>query len=190
MKRERWAELNPLWWPVMSLLVTLGGFSLGEVLIRLSGWNWFARVMLTFLVIPAALAPFIALVVLAVSFRHNAESLGRIISLYLALVLLCANINFLLMLHFGQSGSPPFSGIQSVWGAAVDGRPTPFIWGNAFLSFIDCLHFSFATLSSGASAIYPTNRFSKIVVDIERLMGLGITVLAVGRYFSRGGDKS
>jgi hypothetical protein len=69
------------------------------------------------------------------------------------------------------------------------GRPTPFIWGNAFLSFIDCLHFSFATLSSGASAIYPTNRLSKIVVDIERLMGLGITVLAVGRYFSRGGDK-
>jgi hypothetical protein len=139
----------------------------------------------------AVLAPFTVLVILAVSFRRNAESIGRIISLYLALVLLCANINFILMLHLGQSGPPPFSGIQSVWGASVDRRPIPFVWGNAFLSFIDCLHFSFATLSSGASVIYPTNRLSKLVVDIERLMGLGITILTVGRYFSRGGnDKS
>jgi hypothetical protein len=37
--------------------------------------------------------------------------------LYIALILLCANINFIVMLHFGHSAQElPFHGIQPVWG--------------------------------------------------------------------------
>lgn len=191
MTKRPWQDLNPLYWPLMSLLVTLGCFSLGELAIRLIGWGWVTKVALPFLVSIAAAAPLVALGILAATFRRNAESLGRIVCLYIALVLLCANINFLIVLHLGQGGPPPFHGVQPVWGEAVEGRPTPFLWGGALLALLDFLHFSLSTLSSGASQIYPTTRLTRLVVDFERLTGLGITVLAVGRYFSTcGGDSS
>lgn len=92
------------------------------------------------------------------------------------------------MLHFGQGDAPPFHGIHSIWGEQTAGRPTPIIFENAFLSVIDCLHFSVITLSTvGYGDIYPTAWYSKLIVDIEILLGLGINILTIGRYFSCGG---
>jgi hypothetical protein len=145
-------------------------------------------VVIACLVIMAGLAPFAAFVMLAVSYKRNSRSLGRIVCLFIALLLLCANINFILMLHFGRGGSPPFHGIRPAWGELLAGQRS-FHWNNAFLSIVDCLHFSVATLSTvGFGDMYPTTWYSKLAVDVEILMGLGLTVLTVGRYFSHDGE--
>jgi hypothetical protein len=113
--------------------------------------------------------------------------------MFLALVLLCANINFLLMLHFGRNAveTVPFHGVHSAWGEHVDGRPVPLDFNNFFLSAVDCLHFSVMTLSTvGYGDIYPTAWYSKLIVDLEILLGLGISILTIGWYFSRGENKA
>jgi hypothetical protein len=187
-ERGRWRELNPLCWPLVGWLLTLFGFGIGEILIRSFGWGGIMPVVIACLVIIAALAPFAAFVMLAWSYKSNSRTLSRIVCLYIALLLLCANINFILMLHFGRGGSPPFHGIRPAWGELLAGQRS-FHWDNAFLSIIDCLHFSIATLSTvGFGDMYPTTWYSKLAVDVEILMGLGLTVLTVGRYFSRNGE--
>jgi len=68
----------------------------------------------------------------------------------------------------------------------IVGQPHALHWNNFFSAIVDCLHFSVVTLSTvGYGDIYPTALYSKLIVDIEILMGLGITVLTVGRHFSR-----
>ena len=191
IKAGNWRELNPLWWSLISWMLTIGSYSLGEILIRTLGWGGLMpEIMLLCLVSLAAIAPFLALLTLVLSYKRNAQTLNRIICMFLALVLTCANLNFLLMLHFGRSGIPPFHGIQSVWGESAAGRPLPFSFGNAFQSVVDCLHFSVMTLSTvGYGDIYPTAWYSKLIVDVEILLGLGINILTIGRYFSRGGEE-
>ncbi|HEY0426400.1 MAG TPA: potassium channel family protein [Pyrinomonadaceae bacterium] len=191
LKTLNWRESNPLWWSLISWTLTVGGYGTGEILIRLFGWGGLApEIILPCLVGVAALAPFAALLTLVSGYKRNAQTLKRIVCMYLALVLICANLNFLLMLHFSRGGSPPFHGIHSVWGEYAAGRPLPFSFENAFQSIIDCLHFSVMTLSTvGYGDIYPTAWYSKLIVDLEILMGLGINILTIGRYFSRGEEQ-
>ena len=191
MRIRGWVEANPLHWPLASWALTFGGFGAGELLIRQFGWGGVMPVVLPGLVFPAALAPFVAMAALALSYCRNAQSLGRIVSLYVALILLCANINFILVLHFGQNPDAlPFHGMQPVWEQAGGGRPPPFLWGNALRAAVDCLHFSVVTLSTvGYGDVNPIRWYSKLAVDAQILMGLGVTVLTVGRYFARGGES-
>ena len=190
MKKGFWGELNPLVWPLLSWALTLGSFGMGDVLIWSVGWNTITQVLVACFVITAAVAPFAAMVLLGLSYRENAKRIGRIICLFLALVLLCANINFMLVMHFSLSDSMPFHGIHSVWTEGAAGQRHTLSWGNLFQAIIDCIHFSIVTLSTvGYGDIYPIKWYSKLVVDVEILLGLGITVLTAGRYFSRGGEE-
>ena len=191
LKWHKWRELNPLWWSLGSWTLTIGGYGSGEIMIRSFGWGGLVSQYALFcLVGVAVIAPFLALLILAAAYKRNAQTLPRIVGMYLALVLLCANINFLLMLHFSQNGTPPFHGIHPVLGEQTVGRPPPIGFENGFLSLIDCLHFSVMTLSTvGYGDIYPTAWYSKIIVDVEILIGLGINILTIGRYFSRRGEK-
>lgn len=180
-------ELNPLYWSIISWTLTLTGFGAGEILFRNFGLDREnPGLIIPILVIIAAIAPFSVLVILALSYKRNAESLGRIVSLYLSLILICANINFIIMAHFSHGDTPPFHGIHPLW----SGEDFKLHWNDAFLTVVDCLHFSVTTLSTvGYGDIYPTAWFSKLIVDAEALTGLGITILIVGRYFSRYSDK-
>jgi hypothetical protein len=192
LKTNNWRKLNPLWWALISWTFTIGGYSLVEIVIRLFGWGGLMpEILLLSVVIVAAVAPFLALLILVSAYKRNAQTLGRIICMFLALVLLCANLNFLVMLHFGRDGvASPFHGIHSVWGEQAVGRPIPFSFENAFLSVVDCLHFSIMTLSTvGYGDIYPTAWYSKVIVDIEILLGLGINILTLGRHFALGGKE-
>lgn len=191
LRRTRDGEMNALYLPLLSWAITLGGFGVGQLLIGWLGWESRAlKWLIGCQVVAAMLAPPAAFALLAHSYRYNAQNLRRIVRLFVALVLLCANMNFILMLHYGRGGEPPFHGIHPVWADAVEGQPFVFRWGSALLSVVDCLHFSLTTLSTvGYGDIYPTAWYSKLIVDAEILMGLGLTVLTVGRYFSRGGER-
>ncbi len=181
----KWKKISPLNLACLSWAITLGNFSLGELFIRHFGWQGIVPDVVGTLAISAAIAPFGVLFVAALNYKRNANSIDRIIRMFLAVTLLCANINFVIMLHFSRNGDAPFQGIHSVWLRNVEGRPQIFSWNDALLSAVDCFHFSVETLSTvGYGDIYATTWYAKLAVDLEIFMGLGITVLTVGRHYS------
>ena len=104
--------------------------------------------------------------------------------MYISLILLSANINFDMVFHFGQTGVPPFKGIQSFWEQSPIGPPM-LNWPHVLLAIVDCLHLSVETLSTvGYGDIVPTTWFAKLAIDVEILLGLGITVVVAGRHFA------
>jgi hypothetical protein len=186
----RVGEINPLLWPLLSWLLLLGAFGAGEALLRTFGWTRTTQGLIGASVVLTMVAPCLATAALAMAYRFHAVALERIVRLYLALVLLCANVNFLLHLHFSRAGSPPFHGVRAVWARGSQG--TTLQWAQFPRAVLDCVHFSVVTLSTvGYGDTYPVLWYSKLVVDIEILMGLGITVLTVGRHFagSRAPDR-
>lgn len=183
LRLARLGESNPLRWTLLSWVLLLVCFAAGEVLLRTLGWTPTTQVVIAATVFLTMVAPCLATAALAMSYRYHAATLERIVRLFLALVLLCANVNFLLHLHFSRGGRSPFHGVQAVW--APGDRGPSLQWDQFLAAVLDCVHFSVVTLSTvGYGDGYPVLWYSKLVVDIEILLGLGITVLAVGRHFA------
>ena len=145
------------------------------------------RLITPLLILVTVAAPPLSLAFLLTHYRDSSTSLRKIVILYLSLILICASLNFDLVIHAGF-GTSPFSGIEPVWSVdPSNGYPT-LLWSRLMLAFVDCLHFSVVTLSTvGYGDIAPRTWYAKLAVDLEILMGLGITVLAVGRHFSQQG---
>lgn len=140
MRNRQWSEVNPLYWPILSWTF---------------GWSRYMPVILACLIIPSGLAPFIAAIAFVRSYKHNAKSLERIVCLYLALVLLCANINFIIMLHFSLSSAPPFHGIHQVWAErALSGNRTRYTGTTSFLQLLTAYTSASLHYQPSATEIY------------------------------------
>lgn len=183
---EKCLNIRPLPYAAISWLITLGSFAWGHILITGLQWHPRDHMSIAILIIVALIAPFACLLMVALSFKRNIVSTSRIIGLFLGFVLLSANIDFVIMLHFGRSAELPFHGIHGVWIQDAASHRLNFDWNFALLSMVDCLHFSVVTLSTvGYGDIYPTQWYSKLAVDTEILMGLGITILTIGSHFAK-----
>jgi hypothetical protein len=183
LRRKPWVKYNPIYWAIFGWSVTLGGIGVVELAIETLDNVSFSYLFfpLALILLVSLLTPLLAILGYAKSYPHNEKTLKRIIFMYIALILICANINFIIVFIYDSS----FNGIHPVWELS-GGQGRVLHWGNIFLSVVDCVHYSFVTLSTlGYGDMYPTKWYSKLAVDIELLMGLGITVLTVGRYFSR-----
>lgn len=177
---------KPPYLAVGGLLITFANLLIGDTIQQIFGLNAVTRAVLSALIVVTVVTPPICLVILLAHYKDSSASISKLIALYLSLIAICATINLDLMLHFSYSGAPPFHGVQSIWPAGMSQEPLPpFPWSNVLLAFVDCLHFSVASLSTvGYGDIYPTVWYAKLAVDVQILMGLGITVLAVGHHFS------
>jgi hypothetical protein len=100
------------------------------------------------------------------------------------LILLFSNIYFLLILFF-DNGAIPFEGIHPIWHwlGGLEGRR--LYLKDVFISFIDCFHYSCVTITTlGYGDMHATKWYSKLVTDFQVLLGLGIVIVSIGRYFS------
>ncbi len=160
----------------------------GEILTNSFGIDALpVRLTMPFLILVTVAAPPLSLAFLLTHYRDSSTSLRKIVILYLSLILICASLNFDLVIHSAFDVSP-FSGIEPVWATTAPGQPPTLVWSQLLKAFVDCLHFSVVTLSTvGYGDIAPKVWYAKLAVDLEILMGLGITVLAVGRHFSQQG---
>ena len=61
-------------------------------------------------------------------------------------------------------------------------EPPTLVWSQLLKAFVDCLHFSVRDIIDGRLRRYGQGLVPKLAVDLP--MGLGITVLAVGRHFA------
>jgi hypothetical protein len=80
----------------------------------------------------------------------------------------------------------PFNGIHHPWTLLKSGERILTV-PNACLSYLDCLHYSCVTITTlGYGDMYATAWYSKLLTDTEVLLGLGVSIVAIGRYFSSG----
>lgn len=150
---------------------------------RLFGLGAVTSAAIPVLVFITVLYPPAALVTLLLHYKEASTSLERLVALYASLLIICANLNFDLVLHAPVS-APPFTGVHAIW-LVEEGRVSGFSWLNVLLAAVDCFHFAIETLSTvGYGDIVPVAWYAKLAVDVEILMGLSITILAVGTHFS------
>ena len=129
----------PLYVGSIGWIVTFGCFALGQALI-----HWFGRVpnvrlAVTLLVITTLTTPIASFAVIATHYKPSAAPVVHIICLYLALILVCANLDFDLVLHFGREGAIPLRGIEPVWSHDEPGQ-TEIVWRAFGKSVLACLH--------------------------------------------------
>lgn len=169
--------MNPLFWPIMGWLFT------GILVFGVVFWPSVLPTIGFTLVPLVIILPLIGLLANFVFYKINEKYLLRIVFLYASLMLIFANIHFLLVFMF-DDGTIPFEGIHNVWTwlPGIQGRvihPK-----DALIAIADSIHFSTVTITTlGYGDMYPTKWYSKLAVDIEVFLGLGIVVVGIGRYF-------
>ena len=180
----RAVNLKPPYLALGGISLTIVNMAIGNLLVAHISAGIIREAIKAMLIASTVVVPPLCLGVLLLHYKSSAASLRGIVSLYLSLIVICATIDLDMMIHFSHSGGLPFQGMPSMWdfpagsGMAID-------WPSFLVVVVDCLHFSVETLSTvGYGDIVPVTWFAKMAVDIQVLMGLGITVLAVGTHFS------
>lgn len=113
----------------------------------------------------------------------NERFLARVVSSYLAILVIFGNIYFSLVVVFGTQEFP-FVGIHSPW-TSLDPDQRVLAPLDALISYIDCLHYSCVTITTlGYGDMHATAWYSKLLTDVEVLLGLAVSIIAIGRYFS------
>ena len=172
--------LNPLFWPIINILIT---FIIIFLIPFIPLMNSQLIFIFTNLVIAIFVFPLVALIVNFVYYPVNEKNLGRIVLLFISLLLLFTNIHFDLLLF---SNSIPYDGIHPLWQDLAPPKGRTIILENALEAYIDCFHYSIVTMTTlGFGDMHPTTWYSKLITDFQVLIGLGVTVISFGRYFSR-----
>ncbi|WP_267360897.1 MULTISPECIES: hypothetical protein [unclassified Methylobacterium] len=183
MRRVR--SINPLLLGILGWCITLANLAVGQVFIHAFGFTLCVRILVGILIVITVSIPVISMIFLSNHYKSSSDSIKRIIMMYLGMLLICANANFNLVLHDPVVAHSPFSGIPPIWSSDPTELSQAQIWINIFTAAAYCLHLSISTLSTfNDGQIIPITWYAKLVIDMEVLMGLGITVLVVGRHFS------
>ena len=81
----------------------------------------------------------------------------------------------------------PLPGAHPVWRSrgGLEGRTAS--WRSIALACVDCFHYSVVTGSTVRFGdIHPSRWYTKLLTDLQIILSLGLTVLAVSRHFSLG----
>ena len=140
-----------------------------------------------------------AIIVMARNYVRAHLRLRQLIYTFAALILLFANCYFLTevlddrgIVHCAP-GTPDWAcapqrdislgGTYAVW--SEDSQSRYITWRSMGLAYVDCFHYSVVTASTvGFGDMHPTRWYTKLVTDFQILLSLGLTVLAVSRFFS------
>ena len=93
-------------------------------------------------------------------------------------------------LFFFDDGTIPFDGITPLWKwlGGLEGRR--IYLKNAFLSYVDCFHYSCVSITTlGYGDMLPTKWYTKLLTDIEVILGMGVAIVGLGRFFSNNGQS-
>ncbi len=172
---------NASFWVVTSVVCTVLVIALFPLIFNYPG----ALVVILFQCGPLVVLSPIMVVVLAIRQRkETVQDIKKLALLYLALIIQCANLYFLLVIvtsPFGKS----FHGI-SFQDVSVESEKwgLSFYW-SAFLTYVDCLHYSVVTTTtSQVGDITPTQWYTKLLTDAQLLASVAIAVVGLGQYFS------
>lgn len=116
-------------------------------------------------------------------YRIDKWYLFRIIQLYIILALVFANLFYILIAV--ADPIPIYEGIHHPWKWLVGTQGRRMYWDNVWQSAVDCIYYSFATITTSSYGdIKPTVWYTKLLANLEVLLGLGLVSIGIGRYFS------
>ena len=132
-------------------------------------------------------APLLAVGGAITNYELRSQSLRGLFLLYLELIVLFAVIYYLFVLL--DSSFIHLEGVHQVWWK-LEGKEsiklTDYSIQNAFLAFLDCLHFSVVTTATvGYGDMIPKSVWLKLIVDVHIVLSTGLAVVGVGKYFSK-----
>lgn len=143
-----------------------------------SGLLWWGVFLLPF----AVLMPIASIVFEVLTFSITQRFLWRLFLSYLSLILVFANIYFLLAVIEPSR----FTGLHSPWTWISQQEGRRLYMPDALLAIVDCFHLSCVTITTlGYGDIHPVHWVAKLVSDIEVLSGLGLVTVGLGRLFSK-----
>jgi hypothetical protein len=203
LKRLFFSRSDPIIWPLVSLVCTV-----------ISAWalsrnpsSWITLVLADLLGISSAAVAVGALLIAfpmnVIYYSVNQKLLGRLILLYISIMLIFANLYFFVVVRTENPvvNVRAFEGIHSPWGTVKAGVEVRDRLGNliytqpddkagitledALLTVVDCFHFSTVTITTvGYGDMRPVTWYAKLLVDSEIFLGLGVVALGIGRYFA------
>ncbi|MCP4179505.1 MAG: two pore domain potassium channel family protein [bacterium] len=132
-------------------------------------------------------------------FRKSVDSFIRLFSLYIQIVLLFGTIYFIMQsglvqrsflggnIHYSFVSETPISNINNDWVTQIvdhDSNKTETLY-NAFISYLDCLHFSLVTSSTvGYGDMTPKTLQAKLIVDFQIVISFLIVAFGIGIFLS------
>jgi Ion channel len=159
--------------------------------------NWGDVVVILLMLAFILVIPLAVIAATAMSYARAHLRLGRLVYTFLALILLFTDIYFATVVFGDRGGTAcdswqckydndiPMQGVQPVWRtlSGIEGRRISM--ARIGLAYMDCFHYSVVTGSTvGFGDIHPTRWYTKLLTDVQILLSLGLTVLAVSRFFS------
>ena len=112
-------------------------------------------------------------------FPVTQRSLKGLVGIYFSTALSFASIYFMLIACFPLSEA--FCGIKKLPNGLM---PIGAYSQELFLIFVDCFHYSVVTITTlGFGDITPKAWYTKLITDLEVLLGVAIVSVAIGRYF-------
>ena len=107
----------------------------------------------------------------------------KVIQLFVVLALVFANIFYLLIAMLDPTQI--YEGIHNPWEWLGGSQGRRMYWENIWKAAVDCIYYSFATTTTSAYGdIKPTIWYTKLLANLEVLLGVGLVSIGVGRYFS------
>jgi len=176
--------MNPLFWPILGWILTT------ILVFGVAFWPSMHPVIVIPLFLFVMSLPLIGLLANFAFYKINEKYLWRIVFLYLSLMLIFANVYFLLLVFF-DDGTTPFEGIHNVWTWLPGTQGRILHAKDALIAMVDSIHFSTVSITTlGYGDMLPTKWYSKLAVDIEVFLGLGVIVVGIGRYFQNNKNNS
>jgi hypothetical protein len=114
------------------------------------------------------------------AFPISQQFIWRLILSYFTLILVFANVYFLLIFIEPRR----FDGIHSPWTQLPDLQGRRLHMRDAILTAIDCFHLSCMTITTvGYGDMRPVHWVAKLATDAEVLSGLSVITVGFGRFF-------
>lgn len=175
--QRRLLKSNPTYWTLGIVLCTIVITWITTVITPISS------VIAFFTLIGLVLFTILTIMGHIVNLQVTSRYLYKLSLLYLELIVLFAVAYFWMVL---LPNEPAITNITSIWeyGPRLEGRH--IILNNIPLSVMDIVHFSVVTMTTlGYGDMLPNTWYSKLTVDLQVLLGLGIIVIGIGKYFNQ-----
>ena len=183
LAKSLWRNIDRI--PPILYAMTGWGVTLGFSAIMTTEWmNDAIRVpLLLFVLLLVPLLLITSLIYATKLYRINRWYLFRIIQLYIILALVFANLFYILIVV--ADPTPIYEGIHLPWKWLGGTQGRRMYWDNVWKSAVDCIYYSFATITTSAYGdIKPIVWYTKMLANLEVLLGLGLVSIGIGRYFS------
>jgi|GEM_PF-1568919 len=173
VRKQQIFQVEPLTWSVISII---GIFAFLILTTILKNYKYGILLVLALLILVLMIICYYSITYLIV-FPIKEKLLNKVIGYYISTIILFTNIYMLIKIFIPES-------FDKIVGINFNKQVTFY---DIFYTYVDCFHFSVATTTTlGYGDICPTIPLTKLLSDLQVLLGVAILAISLGNYFSNG----